>query len=317
MWKYIVAFIVIIFLIAFIIGSNNENSYEEEHFIGGIAKTAQKDSDLSIVNIASINEQEQDEHIADIWGEIGLDVLMKNVPNQLLTRLSYTTSYNKETRCPNWVAWHLTAEHTDGEFVRRGVPYFDKVGEACGIGIVNRETSKGDYFVDMEAEAPRQEFEDWEKRPAEMSHGHICPAGDNKWSKVAMNQSFLLTNMCPQDETLNGGGWKKLEDRCRDWAKKYDDIYIVSGPIFYDGVRRSFGKNKIGVPDAFFKVVLCVNDSPKAIGFIYENSSQSQSMAKCVRSVDDVEKITNFDLFYSLPDSIEDEIESYCNLNDW
>lgn len=233
-----------------------------------------------------------------------------------LSRIGYTASYNKETKNPNWVAWHLIAEHTDGEYVRTGVPYFEN-GEAYGIGKVNPTILRGDYFVDMEIEEPRPNFDDWSEMPDGMSHGHMCPAGDNKWSKEAMNQSFLLTNMCPQDEKLNGGGWKKLEDKCRDWAKKYDDIYIVAGPIFYEGVKRSFGKNKICIPNAFFKVVLCVNGTPKAIGFIYSNDDTSQSMAKNVLSVDEIEEVTGFDFFYSLPDSIEDEIELYCHLNDW
>ena len=132
-----------------------------------------------------------------------------------------------------------------------------------------------------------------------------------------MNQSFLLTNMCPQNATLNGGGWKKLEDKCRDWAKKYDDIYIVAGPIFYDGVRRSFGKNKIGIPDAFFKVVLCMNGTPKAIGFIYPNDESSQSMKNNVRSVDEVEDIVGMDFFHDLPDSIENSVEAMADSSMW
>lgn len=249
---------------------------------------------------------------------LSLQDIVFNLPsdNIILQHIGYVTSYNKETKNPNWAAWHLTAEHTDGEFARSGVPYFEK-GEACGIGEVNPTILRGDYFVDMEIEEPRADFDDWSEMPDGMSHGHMCPAGDNKWSKEAMNQSFLLTNMCPQDEKLNGGGWKKLEDKCRDWAKMYGDIYIVSGPIFYEGVRRFFGKNKIGIPDAFFKVVLCVNDVPKAIGFIYSNDETRQSMAKNARSVDEVEEIAGMDFFCSLPDSIEDEIESQYNLNDW
>lgn len=244
--------------------------------------------------------------------------IVSNLPsdNIILQHIGYVISYNKETKNPNWVAWHLTAEHTDGPFPRSGEPYFEN-GEACGIGKINAVILRGDYFVDMEIEEPRPDFDDWSEMPTGMSHGHICPAGDNKWSKAAMNQSFLLTNMCPQDVSLNGGGWKKLEDKCRDWAKMYDDIYIVAGPIFYDEVRRSFGKNKIGIPDAFFKVVLCVNGTPKAIGFIYSNDGTSQSMAKSARSVDEVEEITGFDFFYNLPDSIEDDIESQNNLKDW
>lgn len=316
MWKYIVAFIVIIFLIAIIIGQTNEESHDDGNDVENIANHKSGVSDSTVARITPLKERVP---IIDRIDDVDLEVLLNNkeTPHQLLPRLCYTTSYNKETKCPNWVAWHLTAEHADGEFARRGVPYFDKNGEAFGIGKVNQETLKGDYFVDMEIEEPRPDFDDWSEMPDGMSHGHICPAGDNKWSKEAMNQSFLLTNMCPQDASLNGGGWKKLEEKCRDWAKKYDDIFIVAGPIFYEGVKRSFGKNKIGIPDAFFKVILCVHGMPKAIGFIYSNDAISQSMAKSARSVDEVEEITGMDFFYSLPDSIEDEIESYCNLNDW
>lgn len=315
MWKYIVAFIVIIFLIAIIIGQNNEEVFDDISYVESIANHKSGVSDSTVARITPLKEKVP---IIDRIDEVDLEVLLKNkeTPHQLLTRLSYTTSYNKETKSPNWVAWHLTAEHTDGEFVRTGVPYFEN-GQACGIGVVNPTILRGDYFVDMAIKEPRPDFDDWSEMPDGMSHGHMCPAGDNKWSKEAMNQSFLLTNMCPQDASLNGGGWKKLEDKCRDWARRYDDIYIVAGPIFYEGVKRSFGKNKIGIPDAFFKVVLCVNGTPKAIGFIYSNDDTSQFMAKSVLSVDEIEEVTGFDFFYGLPDSIEDEIESYCNLNDW
>ena len=318
MWKYIVAFVIVILLIAFIIGQTNKESLDDGASIEEIVNSTQEMPDSMVAGIVSPLNKRQDNSIPETIGNVDLNVLIKDIqtPNQLLTRINYSTSYNRQTKCPNWVAWHLTAEHTDGEFPRRGVPYFEN-GEACGIGKVSRATSKGDYFVDMEIEEPRPNFDDWSEMPTGMSHGHICPAGDNKWSKAAMNQSFLLTNMCPQDESLNGGGWKKLEEKCRDWAKMYGDIYIVAGPIFYNGVNRSFGKNKIGIPDAFFKVVLCVNGSPKAIGFIYQNNSSSQSMKECVHSVDEVEDVVGMDFFSNLEDSIENRLESQYTLTDW
>lgn len=41
---------------------------------------------------------------------------IKKTHDQILSRYSYTTSYNKMTLTPNWVGWTLTAEHTDGEY---------------------------------------------------------------------------------------------------------------------------------------------------------------------------------------------------------
>lgn len=243
-----------------------------------------------------------------------LYVSTPNTKSQLLTRIAYLVSYNSETRIPNWVSWRLTKEHTVGPYSRAGVPYYDENGSAFGIGYVSVESIKNGYFLDLESDEPRQSLSDW-SRDFNMSHGHMCPAADNRWDKSAMNQSFLLTNMCPQDEKLNGGAWQKLEEKCRAWANKYGCIYIVAGPIFFDSPSRFLGK--IAIPDAFFKVVLCLSDSPKAIGFIYENSSTSQSINNAYCTIDHVEEITGYDFFATLDNNTESKIESQCNINYW
>ena len=46
-----------------------------------------------------------------------------NIPSLILYREGYTTSYNTETRTPNWVAWHLTAGHTNGPIKRKGITF--------------------------------------------------------------------------------------------------------------------------------------------------------------------------------------------------
>ncbi len=210
----------------------------------------------------------------------------------------------------------MTREHTEGPYSRNGVPYYADDGTVYGIGTITPENCKNDYIVDLEAEEPRQQLTDW-TRDYNMSHGHMCPAGDNKWDKTAMNQTFLLTNICPQDEKLNGGGWKKLEDKCRTGANQYGEIHIVSGPIFHVPISRFLGAGRIAVPDAFFKVILCLKGTPKAIGFIYKNDASSQSMKDCVCTVDDIEALTKFNFFYSLPDDIENEVESNSNWSQW
>ena len=243
--------------------------------------------------------------------------ISKSISSTILKRVAYITSYNTKTRNPNWVAWHLTSEHLDGPYNRKGVPYYDDKGNAIGIMSFANDVVYGDYFVDREVPVPRQEHSDWKEHPSNIDHGHMCPAADCKWSKEAINQSFLLTNMCPQDHELNGGDWEKLEEKCRKWAKKYGDIYIVAGPIFYNGVKKTFGANKIAVPDAFYKVVLCLQGEPKALGFIYPNDAKKHPMNQSVCSVDDVERITSIDFFSALPDDIENEVERTANIDDW
>lgn len=235
----------------------------------------------------------------------------------ILHRIAYELSYNMETRQPNWVAWRLTSEHTDGPFPRKGVPYYDESGKAIGISSFSDDIVRGDYFIDMDVPSPRQEHIDWKEHPTGIDHGHMCPAADCKWDKGAINQSFLLTNMCPQDHDLNGGDWDKLENKCRTWAKRYGELYIIAGPIFENNERRCFGINKIPIPDAFFKVILCTSGNPKALGFIFPNNGTYHALQDYVLSVDEVEDSTGLDFFSELPDDIEAEIEAYANLDDW
>lgn len=217
----------------------------------------------------------------------------KGTPEQILKRTGYVASYNKTTLLPNWVAWHLTAERTEGSAKRSGV----------------------DFAEDTEVPEPRAT--DWDYYNSGYDRGHMCPAADNKWSKKAMEESFLFTNMCPQNGNLNRGDWNEMEMACRKWAKKYGDLYIVCGPILYKGKHKTIGKNKVVVPEAFFKVVLRTGDNPQAIGFIYKNTSGNRPKDSYVNTVDEVERITGIDFFPSLPDNVEKNVEATADIANW
>ena len=315
MKRFIIIFIVGIFLLAFIVGKcNNDDMEEVSEEVVELVQDKNQEIDIKETVVDVPKDREQSVFLDSTVSDNPRN--LRSYPEQILVRKGYCTSYNNETKCPNWVAWHLSREHTDGQFSRNGVPYYAEDGTVYGIGNITAEICKNGYFVDLEAKEPRQQLSDW-TREYNMSHGHMCPAGDNKWDKVAMNQSFLLTNMCPQDEKLNGGGWQKLEEKCRSWANRFGEIYIVAGPIFNEPISRTIGEGQIAVPDAFFKVVLCIEGFPKAIGFIYKNDSSSQSIKDCVCSVDVVEELVGFDFFSSLPDKIEETIESESDLGQW
>lgn len=245
----------------------------------------QKDGEAGVCD-ASAGAAEADDKLV-------MQTSPKGTPEQILKRTGYVASYNKTTLLPNWVAWHLTAERTEGSAKRSGV----------------------DFAEDTEVPEPRAT--DWDYYNSGYDRGHMCPAADNKWSKKAMEESFLFTNMCPQDGNLNRGDWNEMEMACRKWAKKYGDLYIVCGPILYKGKHNTIGKNKVVVPEAFFKVVLRTGDNPQAIGFIYKNTSGNRPKDSYVNTVDEVERITGIDFFSSLPDDVEKKVEAECDLGLW
>ena len=302
MYKWLIITIISIFIVAIVIRqcTDTEISVELSDTITpeiGIKDTIVNEIESNDRKRLDLNQINDFSYTADTLS-VSLEIprIIDSMPGQLLKREGYKLSYNKTTKCANWVAWKLTKEHIDGVWSRKGLKYIE----------------------DIEAEYPRQEVGDWNINPKRYDHGHMCPAGDNKWSKLAMEQSFLLTNMCPQNRKLNGGDWKELEEKCRYWAEKYGEIYIVCGPIYYDDKKETIGGIKeIWVPDAFYKVVLCMKGLPKAIGFVYPNIGKHYPMSHYVMAVNDVEAKTGIDFFYTLADDLEETIESKTDLFIW
>ena len=217
---------------------------------------------------------------------------LKGKSEIIMKRKGYTVSYNQDSKIPNWVAWHLTSEHVDGKYKRIG-----------------------GYQEDVEVPIPRATKEDYDS--TRWSHGHMCPAADNKWDEKAMMESNLLTNICPQDRSLNSGLWNRIEQDCRKCAKKFGDVYIVCGPILLNKEHETIGGNKVVVPEAFFKVILSLNPKPKAIGYIVRNNEGTKKKDQYINTVDEVERITGIDFYPALPDEIENDVEAYSNLEDW
>lgn len=223
----------------------------------------------------------------------GLPVSPSGVQEIVLRRSGYVASYNKDTRIPNWVTWCLTRNHADGDIKRPRKAFHE------------------------DDDVPEPRATDMDYYNSGYDRGHLCPAADNKWSEQAMYDSFLFTNICPQNHVLNVGDWNEMENQCRRWAKEYGTIYIVCGPVLLNRKHKTIGRNRVTVPEAFFKVVLRMSPEPEAIGFIYRNTEGNRPKDAYMNTVDDIERITGIDFFSALPDNLEAEIEAKCNLDNW
>lgn len=294
MKKFIGMFIASILFFALIIAQCNEDSFEYENKLESNMEELENSEiyDASCIPDNLLESKDDSSQNSMDANPVGIPMLKRVLPEQIIKRLAYTLSYNKETKCPNWVAWRLTANHVDGEWTR-----------------------SDDFREDYDVPSPRASNEDY--RGSGWSRGHMCPAGDNKWDANAMSQTFLLTNVCPQDRKLNSGLWNRIEMDCRKWAKKYGDLYIVCGPLYYNKQHEVIGANAIAVPEAFYKVILCLNGKPKAIGYVIKNYDGAKKKDQYVNSIDEIERLTGIDFFPLLPDDIENKVESYANIEDW
>lgn len=217
--------------------------------------------------------------------KLEIPVTTSGEQGQIIQRTGYTLSYNAKYKTPYWVAWELTKEETKGNEERSTEFYPDP--DVIGAQVVTYDYSHSGY-----------------------DRGHMAPAGDMKWSKKAMTESFYMSNICPQDHNLNTEDWNDLEMKTREWARRYGKVYIVCGPI-YNGTRNEYiGDHRVKVPDAFFKVIF-INDAkkPSALGFYFENEAGERPLEDYLVSVDKLEQMTGLDFFSGLSDDLEVQLE--------
>lgn len=211
--------------------------------------------------------------------------------HQVITYSQFTLSYNEEHEQPDWVAYEVTKEEV--ELDRDRCDCF-----ASDARVTGKSASKGDY------------------RSTGFDRGHLSPAEINSASAKANEESFLMSNMCPQLPGFNREVWAELEGWVREKAVEYGKVYVVSGPVFINNLG-SIGKNKVTLPGYFYKVILRFDgDKPQTIGFVLPQIGAVGSINDYAVPVNAVETLTGIDFFPELPSS-ENLIESRYDIRKW
>jgi endonuclease G len=215
--------------------------------------------------------------------------------DELYFKKHYTLSYAENYEQSRWVAYELSVHHLNASKVKRA-DYFEE-----DISIQSGSASFYDY------------------KNSGYTKGHLVPAADRAYSSEAMEETFLMSNMSPQEYHFNGGIWRELEEQTRDWARKFRSLYIVSGPMIPKHRFQKIGKNQVAVPEAFFKIILDANDPEmKGIAFIIPNAISDEPLQNYAMSIDEVEEKTGLDFFHELfTDKLESELEQEVDLGLW
>lgn len=120
-----------------------------------------------------------------------------------------------------------------------------------------------------------------------MDRGHLS-ASAQRSSREAQSNSFLLSNIIPQNSILNQGPWAELEKATRAYIKKTkQSAYIITGPLFIGPKLKTVGSNVL-VPTHVFKVIyfptldvvgayVAVNDSSGRMDTVSINQLQQHS----------------------------------------
>ena len=218
--------------------------------------------------------------------------LPTSTTGQVVHHQNYSLSYSETHEQPEWVAYELKASHLSSTIHKR--PYFE-IDNAVKTGAAHWRNYKNSGY----------------------DRGHLCPAADRRFTQDAHDETFLTSNISPQEHKFNAGVWNRLEQKVRYWAKKNDGVFVVTGGVL-KGNMKSIGDEDVSVPNQFYKVILDnTNAKIKMLAFLMDHKDSGLSLYKFVVSVDTIETLTGIDFFPELEDSIENKLEASSSYKSW
>lgn len=214
---------------------------------------------------------------------------------------NYTILYDTEHSVPYWVAYPMHPIYLDSGNRTNDWNYDPIIPREYQPNVVNSGWQVGPY-----------------------NRGHMLASADRSATRDINRTTFYVTNIVPQNISMNGGVWNDLENKTRDWALQtnYDTLYVVTGSILPPKDQLEFttdndGK-KVAIPKYMYKALLKQEKTSKewhSIAFNMENTSSGTSYDKNVVSVEELEELTGFTFFPNLVDGIE--VKKQKSLTHW
>lgn len=148
---------------------------------------------------------------------------------QFLCYKSFVVLYSTKNKTPVYSVTRLSKEQEVGAKLQRRVgTFYSDTGLSAGSASLKDYKNSG-----------------WDR-------GHATPAGDMADYK-SMGESFVLTNVFPQEHYLNVGGWRRLESDISSFALKHGgETFVFTGTIYTGRINMAGG---VRVPDTVYKVV--------------------------------------------------------------
>jgi endonuclease G len=232
-------------------------------------KEEAKQADSRLNKIAS--DADLQEKIIGRHAEFGLPRATGPVANErILIQDGYIMDHDDDLRTSLWVTYRLTKKD---------------MADATGMGRVNC-FRKDPRLAENAAAFPADYSE------PRYDQGHLANDADLKDDLTDQLNSYVMSNMSPQECRFNRGIWLSLESLSRIWASKYGTIYITSGAIFDrngDKVRdddamsrrmtSNSGKKRVAVPSHYYKIILRKDGSQfRSIAFLLKNTNTAHGI---------------------------------------
>lgn len=207
---------------------------------------------------------------------------------EIVSHKNYVVGYNEKTEQAAWVMYKLKETDTYGDASRDGIEFMPDA-KVSTQSALSSDYSRSGY-----------------------DRGHLVPAGDFHCCQDLLRETFYMSNVSPQDRDFNRYIWNDLENAVRNWAKRYKEVYVITGPIISKTPQYIGKYNRVAVPSEFYKIVITKNgNSYRTVAFLIPNESSiaNDSYFNFATTIDEIEKKAAIDFLSFLDDSSENTIE--------
>ena len=214
--------------------------------------------------------------------------------DQILFNRHYVIGYSYYFRQAKWALEIVDPDKTDVE---------------------RADNFRSDYRVPQMFRADLADY-----RNSGFDRGHLVASANQREVEIQNSETFLLSNMSPQEPQFNRQIWKKLEAAVRELDAKESiyETYVLCGPIFdFNKEVETIGSEDdngvtLPVPPSYFKSILTEdkNGTLDMWSFILPNEETDKELKDFLVSTALVEKLSGLFIWERL---VGDKIEKEKN----
>ncbi|MEE9367833.1 MAG: DNA/RNA non-specific endonuclease [Pontiella sp.] len=212
---------------------------------------------------------------------------------KILENRGYTSGYSDSMKNPLWVSYRIF-----------DVPKL-KSGERSSFTIDQRTRAKvksGDYTH------------------SGLDRGHMAPNYGiaTRYGRIGQKETFLMSNIIPQNPNVNRHEWKDLEMRvAKKYGRFFTEVWVITGPVFQDPVKKL--DSGIPIPSHYYKIMVDEHrDTLRTLAFLIPADSPPWTrIKKRLTSIDEIETQTGLDFFPELSEEDQILLESSAAARLW
>ena len=219
-----------------------------------------------------------------------------------LGKPEFALSYNTARGGPNWVSWNLNSTHFGG-------------AERC------------DCFAADTALPVASRINSSDYTGSGYSRGHMVMSEQRTKTDPENARTFLMTNVLPQLQDLNGGPWLQFENHTNNLARfSAKEVYNIAGGIYPASPSFLNNAGRVAIPSHTWKIIVVMDFGEGlanvasaadiqviAVNMPNQAGINGTSWTAYKVSVDAIEAATGFDFLSELPDAIEAAVEAAVN----